>query len=61
MIWLAAATIAAAGIALIIWRRPAAYWQGMVIGGSTPAGCAVAEGVALLLIAIIAVVFVRQG
>lgn len=50
---------AAAGIALVVWRRPAAYWQGMTMGGRMPPGCAIAEGIALIVLAILIFVMRR--
>ena len=51
MAWLAAAFIAAVGIAVILQRRPLARAQALILGGSILPGCAVVEGIALLLIA----------
>jgi hypothetical protein len=50
--WLAAAFIAAVGIAVILQRRPLARAQALILGGSILPGCAVAEGIGLLLIAV---------
>jgi energy-converting hydrogenase Eha subunit C len=52
MAWLAAAFIALAGIAVILQRRPIARAQALILGGSILPGCAVAQGVFLLLIAL---------
>jgi hypothetical protein len=49
--WLAAAFIAVVGVIVILQRRALARAQALVLGGSILPGCAVAEGIALLLIA----------
>jgi hypothetical protein len=51
MNWLAVLLFAIVGVALIVWRQPAAHWQGMVAGARLHPGCAVAEGVAFLMAA----------
>jgi hypothetical protein len=43
--------LAVIGFAVIAMRRPLARLQALVLGGSVLPGCAVAEGVVLLLIA----------
>jgi hypothetical protein len=52
MVWFAAAFIAAVGIAVILQRRRLAQAQALILGGSILPGCAVAEGIGLLLIAL---------
>ncbi len=47
------ALLVAVGIALIVWRRPAAHWQGLTMGGRKPPGCAVAEGILQIEVAVI--------
>ena len=49
--WFAAAFVAIIGILVILQRRSLARAQAMILGGSILPGCAVAEGIALLLIA----------
>jgi hypothetical protein len=49
--WLAAAFIALVGIMVILRRRPLARAQALILGGSILPGCAVAEGIVLLVIA----------
>lgn len=51
MAWFAAAFVAIIGILVILQRRSLARAQAMILGGSILPGCAVAEGIALLLIA----------
>jgi hypothetical protein len=41
------------GAGLIIWRKEASALQGMTFGARLHPGCAVVEGVALLVIALI--------
>jgi hypothetical protein len=53
MHWVAVVLFVVVGAALIVWRVPAAHWQGMVAGGRLPAGCAVAEGIGFLLLAVL--------
>lgn len=55
--WIAALVFAASGVALIVRRDAAARGQGLVFGGRMPAGCAVAEGVGLLVLALVVVLF----
>ena len=52
----AAALFAILGVALIVARRPAAHWQAMFAGGTIRPGCAVAEGVVFLVLAVLVVV-----
>jgi hypothetical protein len=53
MILFGALFIALAGVALILLRRPAAQMQAMLAGGNMPPGCAVAEGIALIVLAVV--------
>ena len=47
----AAILFLAAGIALIVARRPAARMQALLAGGTIRPGCAVAEGIVFLILA----------
>lgn len=47
------------GAGLIIWRRQATELQGMTFGARLHPGCAVVEGVALLLVALLYFVIAR--
>ena len=49
------------GVLLIVFRRPMAEMQAMLAGGSIAPGCAVAEGIALILLAIVIYVLERGG
>ena len=60
MQWVAGAFIAIVGIVVILQRRSLARAQALILGGSVLPGCAVAEGVVLLLIALAIVVFGRS-
>jgi hypothetical protein len=51
-VWLSIAILAVVGVALIIWRKEGATLQGMAFGARLHPGCAVAEGVLLLLLAL---------
>jgi hypothetical protein len=53
------AFIALVGAALIIWRRQATEFQAMTLGARLHPGCAVLEGVALLLVAVVYFVLAR--
>jgi len=41
-----------AGVAMIVFRRPLAQLQAMLAGGTITPGCAVAEAIALIALAI---------
>lgn len=49
------------GIALIVKRREAANLQALLAGGSMGPGCAVAEGVALFVLAAVVFFAYRAG
>ena len=57
MTWFAAAFLALIGVLVIVQRRALARAQAMVLGGTIVPGCAVVEGVALLLIALAIVLY----
>jgi hypothetical protein len=44
--------VALAGAGLIVYRRRLAEMQAMLAGGSITPGCAVAEGIALIVLAV---------
>lgn len=44
--------VALAGVGMIVFRRRLAEMQAMLAGGSITPGCAVAEGIALILLAV---------
>ena len=52
--------VALAGGAVIVFRRELAEMQAMLAGGRLTPGCAVAEGIALILLAI-AIVWFERG
>ena len=56
MVWIAAVFFAAAGTALILMRRSAANVQSFLAGGSMHPGCAVAEGIAVIVLGVLVVV-----
>lgn len=51
--------VALAGAGLIVFRRRLAEMQAMLAGGSITPGCAVAEGIVLILLAVAIVVVER--
>ena len=51
--------VALAGVGMIVFRRRLAEMQAMLAGGSIAPGCAVAEGIALILLAV-AIVLVER-
>lgn len=57
MAYVAGAFIALIGIVVILQRRSLARAQALILGGTILPGCAVAEGVALLVIALAIIVF----
>ena len=61
MVWASAILFALIGIAFIVRRHDLARAQSLVAGGRLGAGCAVAEGVLLLLMALAALVMNRYG
>ena len=61
LIWASVFLFAAAGAGLILARRPLAHMQSLLAGGSMPAGCVIAEGVALLLLAALVLLAYRLG
>jgi hypothetical protein len=62
MSWIVAGSlfVALAGVGIIVFRRPLAQMQAMLAGGSIAPGCAVAEGIALIVLAIAIVVLERN-
>jgi len=60
--WIVAGSllVALSGVGLIVFRRRLAEMQAMLAGGSITPGCAVAEGIALILLAV-AIVVVERG
>jgi hypothetical protein len=61
MVWAAAILFAAVGVAFIVRRGDLARAQSLVAGGNLAPGCAVAEGILLLLMALAAIVLNRYG
>ena len=59
MIWLAPAFLIVVALAMILQRRSLARMQALIFGGTMPAGCVVAEAVALLVLAVVIVMFER--
>ena len=60
MIWLGPAFLGIVAIVMILQRRSLARMQALIFGGSMPAGCVVAEAVALLVLAV-AIVVIERG
>jgi hypothetical protein len=61
VVWAAAILFVIVGLIFIICRADLARAQSLVAGGRLGAGCAVAEGILFLLMAIAAVVLHRYG
>jgi len=61
VVWAAAVLFAIVGVIFIFRRGDLARAQSLVAGGRLGAGCAVAEGILFLLMAIAAVVLYRYG
>jgi len=61
IVWLAAILFTAVGIILIVRRTDLARAQSLVAGGRLGPGCAIAEGILFLLMALTAVVMHRYG
>ena len=57
MAWLAAALFLAIAIALYAARGPLARAQALVAGGRIGVGCVIAEAIAFVVLAVLAVVF----
>lgn len=61
MVWAAAILFAAVGLIFIPRRADLARAQSLVAGGRLGAGCAIAEGILFLLMAIATMVMHRYG
>jgi len=61
MVWVAVILFTAVGIIFIVRRTDLARAQSLVAGGRLGAGCAIAEGILFLLMALAAVVMHRYG
>jgi len=61
VVWIATILFAAVGLIIILRRADLARAQSLVAGGRLGAGCAVAEGILLLLMAIATVVMHHYG
>ena len=57
MIWIAAALFVAVAAAMFLAREPLARGQALVVGGRIRPGCVIAEAVAVLLLAVLVVIF----
>jgi hypothetical protein len=53
--------IAVVGIAVVLGRRPLARMQGAFAGGRVLPGCVIAEGVALIVLALVLFLLYRAG
>jgi len=53
--------VALAGVGLIVFRRQLAHMRALLAGGSITPGCAVAEGIALMVLAIVILIAERTG
>lgn len=60
MLW-SLAFVAAVGILIIVLRRPLASLQAVAAGGTVTPGCVIAEGVALLVLALVLFLLYRAG
>ena len=60
MIWLGPAFLVVVALAMVLQRHSLARMQALIFGGSMPAGCVVAEAVALHVLAV-AIVVVELG
>ena len=61
MVIFAAALFLVAGILFIVRREEVTWLQKAAIGARLPVGCAVAEGVLLILLAVLVVILMRSG
>ncbi|HEV7570757.1 MAG TPA: hypothetical protein VGQ21_04585 [Thermoanaerobaculia bacterium] len=61
IVWIAAILFVIVGVILILRRHDLARAQSLVAGGRLGAGCAVAEGILFLLMAIATLVLYRHG
>ena len=61
MVWAAAILFAAVGLIFILRRADLARAQSLVAGGRLGAGCAIAEGILFVLMAIATLVLHRYG
>lgn len=61
IVYLAAILFTAVGIIFIVRRTDLARAQSLVAGGRLGAGCAIAEGILFLLMALAAVTMYRYG
>jgi len=61
VVWAAAILFVAVGLIFILRRADLARAQSLVAGGRLGAGCAIAEGILFLLMAIATVVMHRYG
>jgi hypothetical protein len=61
IVWTAATLFVIVGVIFILRRSDLARAQSLVAGGRLGAGCAVAEGILFLLMAIATVVLYRYG
>lgn len=61
MFWIAIVLFVLAGVALIIWRKDLTEVQAMLLGARMHVGCAVAEAIMLLIMALIFYLGVRSG
>ncbi len=53
MLWVSIVVFVVIGVALIVWRKELTYWQSQMVWGATMhPGCAVVEGVLLILLAL---------
>jgi len=61
MVWTIAGCllVALAGVGLIVFRGRLAEMQAMLAGGNITPGCAVAEGIALILLALVIAIVER--
>jgi hypothetical protein len=61
MVWAAVALFTVVGVVFIVRREDLARAQSVVAGGNLAPGCAVAEGILLLAMALAALVMSRYG
>lgn len=61
IIGISALLFVAAGVILILMRKPLAEMQALLAGGTMPPGCVVAEGIAFFVLALVVLVAHHYG
>ena len=60
-IWVAIVVFMIVGIALIVWRKQVTPYQEIVFANRMHPGCAVVEGLAFILLALVFYLLYRRG